>query len=81
MDFRAGFFPHLPAQTLLDRLAKFENATRGLPVTVVAALYEQDVLAAVVEDRGGNADRVTWSLRDVVGAHLPKCRYYRRLEE
>lgn len=61
LHVNAGLFKHLTAHALFELLAEFENAPRGFPVTVVAALDDQD-LVGVVDDDSGDADRVSRSV-------------------
>ena len=57
---------HLAHQTLLDRLVELQDAARRLPTSVVCPPDRQEP-AAVVDDRGRNANGVPW--RWVGGGH------------
>lgn len=45
-------FEHLSSQAVLDRLVKFKDAARWLPLAVVPPSYDQDLTLVVHHDAG-----------------------------
>ena len=80
-NIEPSFLADFAAHPFIQSLTEFEDPAGRLPTVVVASADQEDVVLVVIEDDGGNANRVARCRLHGYDLPLAQCRSYGRLEE